>query len=58
MNEDMFLFYFISVCDNFCDNIVEYVFDMLIERYSLFENYFIENMVFINSLIVNGFKYN
>ncbi|AAN28066.1 inhibitor of apoptosis - 1 [Rachiplusia ou multiple nucleopolyhedrovirus] len=58
MNDGTAPFYFISVCDNFRDNTAEHVFDMLIERHSSFENYPIENTAFINSLIVNGFKYN
>uniref|UniRef100_A0A097DBN9 Iap-1 protein n=1 Tax=Bombyx mori nuclear polyhedrosis virus TaxID=271108 RepID=A0A097DBN9_NPVBM len=58
MNEDTPPFYFINTRDNFRDNIAEHVFDMLLERHGSFENYPIVNTAFINSLIVNGFKYN
>ncbi|AGA16181.1 iap-1 protein [Thysanoplusia orichalcea nucleopolyhedrovirus] len=51
-------FYFISVCDNnFRNNTAEHVFDMLIERHNSFETFPIQNSTFINSLIVNGFRY-
>ncbi|ABL75970.1 inhibitor of apoptosis-1 [Maruca vitrata nucleopolyhedrovirus] len=53
MSDDIPSFYLIGE-----DNIAEHVFDMLIERHSSFENYPIKNASFINSLIVNGFKYN
>ncbi|AUR45134.1 inhibitor of apoptosis protein 1 [Spilosoma obliqua nucleopolyhedrosis virus] len=47
--------YVINMCEH--DASAERVFSMLIERHNSFENYPIDNDAFINSLIVNGFRY-
>ncbi|AKR14195.1 inhibitor of apoptosis protein 1 [Dasychira pudibunda nucleopolyhedrovirus] len=47
--------YVINVCDH--ETSAERVFGMLIERHNSFEDYPIDNDAFVNSLIVNGFRY-
>ncbi|BBU37593.1 inhibitor of apoptosis protein 1 [Choristoneura diversana nucleopolyhedrovirus] len=47
--------YMINVCDH--ETSAERMFGMLIERHNSFENYPINDDAFVNSLIVNGFRY-
>ncbi|ABI13824.1 inhibitor of apoptosis protein 1 [Anticarsia gemmatalis nucleopolyhedrovirus] len=49
--------YILTVGDNAQETSVEHVFSMLIERHNSFENFPIDNTALINSLIVNGFRY-
>ncbi|AAK85597.1 IAP-1 [Epiphyas postvittana nucleopolyhedrovirus] len=49
--------YIINVCENAHEVSAEHVFNVLIERHNSFENYPIDNVAFVNSLIINGFRY-
>jgi hypothetical protein len=49
--------YIVAVSDHAQETTVEHVFSKLIERHNSFENFPIDNAALINSLIVNGFKY-
>ncbi|AKN81071.1 Inhibitor of apoptosis 1 [Lonomia obliqua multiple nucleopolyhedrovirus] len=50
--------YLINFCETMHNHELDYIFTMLINRYNSFESYPIKDNNLINTLVVNGFKYN